>query len=61
MTAEEKCEVLKELLEWSKYSKEQVLYMEEKIYAVRVGIGVVIVKADSYDQALRKVWEGCYD
>lgn len=58
MTAEDKCKVLKDLLIWSEQTKQQCLYMEEKIYAVRIDIGVVIVKADSFQQALDKVWKG---
>lgn len=58
MTAEEKCEVCNDLMEWASRTKEQVMYMEERIYAVRVSdVMVVLVKASSEDKAMRMVWE----
>lgn len=62
MTAEDRCNVCKELLEWAESTKEQVRYMEEKIYAVRVsGDMVVLVKASSENKAMRMVWEADFD
>lgn len=62
MTAEDRCKVCKELLEWAKYTKAQVKYMEEKIYAVRVSEEmVVLVKASSANKAMRMVWEADFD
>lgn len=56
MTAEERCEVCKDLIEWSK-SGESWQYMEERIYAVDMGHGrVMLLKAKSYLDAL----EGAY-
>ena len=52
MTAEEKCKVLKDLLAWAKMTKEQVIYMQERIYAVRTEQGVMIVKASNPQHAL---------
>lgn len=62
MTAEDRCKVCKELLEWAESTKEQARYMEEKIYAVRVSEKmVVLVKASSQAKAMRMVWEADAD
>lgn len=62
MTAEDRCKVCKELLEWAERTKEQINYMEEKIYAVRVSEEmVVLVKASSENKAMRMVWEADFD
>lgn len=52
MTAEDKCKVLKDLLTWADTTKEQLLYMQERIYAVRTEQGVMIVKAKNPQHAL---------
>ncbi len=58
MTVEDKCRVLKDLLAWADTTKEQYLYMEERVYAVRTDIGVMILKADNPQQALDVVGRG---
>lgn len=59
MTAEEKCKVLKDLLDWSDTTKEQVMYMQERIYAVRTEQGVMIVRANNPQHALDIVGGAC--
>ena len=56
MSAEDRCRVCKELLEWSKTTDtREALYMEEKVYAVKIGYEkVMLVKADSEVEAIRK-------
>lgn len=51
MTAEDRCRVCKDLLN----SKEEVVYMEERIYAVRVLDMVTLVKANNPREAKTKV------
>lgn len=56
MTAEEKCAFLKQLIKWAKSTPEsEYLYMEERIYAVRVPSGmVVLVEANNPKEAVAK-------
>ena len=56
MTAEEKCAFLKQLIKWAKSTPEsEYLYMEERIYAVRVPNGmVVLVEANNPKEAVAK-------
>lgn len=59
MTAEDRCKVFKDLFKWAENKENEVLYLEERIYAVRVSPeSVVLIKAKSYEEAYRKVWEG---
>lgn len=42
MTAEEKCQVCKELLRWARHPKsEDCMYMQERVYAVKIPGGMV--------------------
>ena len=55
MTAEDKCKVFGELLEWARKSNESVLYLEERIYAVKMPSSMVtLVKAGSMQEAENK-------
>lgn len=56
MTAEEKNKACSELLEWARLSKDNVLYLEERIYAVKMPSSMVtLVKASSAEEAENKV------
>lgn len=50
MTAEDRCQFCKDLLN----SKEEVMYMEERIYAVKVFDMVTLVKANNPREAKAK-------
>ena len=53
MTAEKRCQVCKDLLSWSKTSSEDCLYMEERIYAVKISGGMVtLVEAANPDEEI---------
>lgn len=55
MTAEKKCEVCKGLLDWAKTTNEDVLYMEERVYAVKMPDGMcTLVRADNPREAVAK-------
>lgn len=57
MTIEDRCKVCKELIKWATFEDSPVRYMEDKVYAVAVGIGVVaLVVADNPDKAYEKVF-----
>ena len=57
MTAEDRCKVCKELIKWSTLEDSSVMYMENRIYAVAVGNGVVaLVEANNPDKAYEKVF-----
>lgn len=59
MSEEDRAKVYKDLFNWAESTKEQVIYLENRMYAVRVDIDmVVLVKAKSYDEAMKRVWEG---
>jgi len=59
MNANDRVKVYKDLFDWAESTKEQVIYLQSRMYAVRVGIDmVVLVKAKNYDEAMRRVWEG---
>lgn len=55
MTAEEKCRFCKSLIRWAKYGISDTMYMEEKIYAVKLPNGVALVEARSQVDALEIV------
>lgn len=54
MTAEEKCRFCKSLIRWAKYGISDTIYMEEKIYAVKLPNGVALVEARSEKEAKEK-------
>lgn len=60
MTIEDRCKVCKELTKWSTLEAiedSSVMYMEDKVYAVAVGIGVVaLVEANNPDEAYERVF-----
>jgi hypothetical protein len=57
MTVEDRCKVCKELIKWSAFEDSSVMYMEDKVYAVAVGIGVVaLVEANNPDEAYEKIF-----
>lgn len=57
MTIEDRCKVCKELIKWSTFEDSSVMYMEDRVYAVAVGVGVVVlVEANSHDEAYEKVF-----
>lgn len=59
MSEEDRVKVYKGLFNWAESTKEQAIYLENRMYAVRVDIDmVVLVKAKSYDEAMKRVWEG---
>lgn len=51
MTAEDECKFCKSLIRWGKYSKFDTMYMEERIYAVKLPNGVALVEAKSEREA----------
>lgn len=55
MTAEEKCRFCKSLIRWAKYGISDTMYMEERIYAVKLPNGVALVEARSQKDALEMV------
>ena len=60
MTAEDKCMVCNELIDWAEGDEDVFQYMEERIYAVNMGKGrVMLVKANSYVEALEKSRKPC--
>ena len=57
MTIEDRCKVCKELIKWSTFEDSSVMYMEDRVYAVAVGTGVVaLVVADDPDKAYERVF-----
>lgn len=55
MTAEDKCKVCKELIAWANRDDGVVEYMQERIYAVKLGKGrVMLVEADKPRTAIEK-------
>ena len=62
MTAEDKCKVCKELIAWANLDygvSVDVEYMQERIYAVKLGKGrVMLVEADKPRTAIEKATEG---
>lgn len=54
MTAEQKCQVCKDLLN----TQEEILYMEEQIYAIKKDDMTILVRARSSKEAKNKVLEG---
>ena len=59
MTAEDRCKVYKDLFKWAENKENEITYLEEGMYAVRVASEcVVLIKAKSEQEAYRKVWEG---
>lgn len=55
MTAEDKCKVCKELIAWANRDDGVVEYMQERIYAVKLGKGrVMLVEADKPRTAIGK-------
>ena len=57
MKIEDRCKVCKELIKWSTFEDSSVMYMENRIYAVAVGYGVVtLVVADDPDKAYERVF-----
>lgn len=55
MTAEDKCKVCKELIAWANRDDVVVEYMQERIYAVKLGKGrVMLVEADKPRTAVEK-------
>ena len=59
MTAEDRCKVYKDLFKWAENKENEITYLEEGIYAARVSPEcVVLIKANSEQEAYRKVWEG---
>ena len=46
----------KDMMFWSRYTKNQATYMQCGIYAVKVGDGVYLIEAESEEKALEKVF-----
>ena len=55
MTIEDKCKVYKELIDWGNNTfSNSCEYLGERMYVIKTGYGVGIVRADSYDEAREK-------
>ncbi len=61
MTAEDRCKVFKDLLLWAWRHEGEVLYMEERVYAVSNGKSVTLVIAGNPKEAKDKVRELGYE